>query len=407
MVEVIEGVLGATVNHSCQFPKAGLDPHGLRGVHWSNEPEAIRAGTAKHGSSRRKAVHVKRTEVFVVAVADGRRIAKVPVVAGCGAVPSVGRTGDPEVTRVEGRGHLQWAACAGRARFIVYDGQVLGTVAEHRVGPVGHEFLGGRGQRHLRRLGFALVEGGRIERRERLRPSRFGPSHAAAELGDGVDGDLHEVQGSRHDTVTDARVLDPIYPLRNLLNRADGHASKIGGTDLGEEALHQEGDGVVVSDDYQRVGRCSPLLQEVHGQPKEPLAQGLQVVELLGHRGHGADLAGGLDEGYELGKLAGVLATLLQVRLNLLELLEGLLDDCKILLVRLVRLVVRGRRGRGSGEGAPLSNEVAELRLVLPGFHAVDDGGGTLHEMGPAPPICGLASVTVVRLAAVYLLTNP
>lgn len=158
-------------------------------------------------------------------------------------------------------------------------------------------------------------------------------------------------------------------------------------------------------DDDQRAWGNAVLLKAHDRKPEEPSSKRLEPVKLVTDGLNRSDFTSTLHEGGKLLNQLGVLLVLLQVRLDLGELVDGSLESFKVLLARLVGLVIRARRWRGSGERAAFGNEVSKLGLVLPRFHGINYlqamlgytninlqeyityGRGSLHQLGPASPI--------------------
>ena len=216
------------------------------------------------------------------------------------------------------------------------------------------------------------VEVGRVELRERRGTLRLDPSHAGAELLDGIDGELHE-RKRRLRAALKARDVEGQQATRNLLHGAERKTAEVSGTNLREKAFHHESDGVVMCDDKQGTWRSTVLTDAHHWQPEEPGPQGPKSVELLGDGLRITDLASSLDEAGELRDEASLFLVLLQVGFNLGQLEKNALESIEILLAWLTRLVIRGRRRRSSWESTALSNEFAKLGLVLPRIHGLDN----------------------------------
>lgn len=123
----------------------------------------------------------------------------------------------------------------------------------------------------------------------------------------------------------------------------------------------------------ERVGRPMVVLEVPDRHPEEPGSQRLETLILLGDRKRGTDLARALEEANEVLNLSSLLLVVLEMRLNLLNLLECALESLEILIPWLGRLVVGCRRWRSRGKRAAFGNEVAKLRLVLPCVHGVND----------------------------------
>lgn len=337
-------------------------PHRLD---WMDEPDTIGAGTAHHGCSIGEA-HIVRGVFLRIAVGDGSRVVIVTEGTRGGTVCCIGRARDVEVLWLaKRRRDLE------RARSTFRDnGQVLGAIAESWPLSV-WQVLGrrGGGQGHWRiPTGVEVVEHG-----EGWGPDRLVPPHARPEFGDCVNREVHQCKRGRQITLELARNVHGVQATRNLLNGANSQASKVGGTDLREEALHDQSNCVVVSNDDQGTGRTMGLFQVLDREPEEPRAQRPQALKLLGYRQGWADLASTLQEADKLSNGLCVLPVVLEVRLDLLELLQSPLEGVKVLLARLAGLVVRsGRRGSG-WERAAFGNEITELRLVLPGVHSLND----------------------------------
>lgn len=206
--------------------------------------------------------------------------------------------------------------------------------------------------------------------------ARLVPSHTVTELVNHSQGELHEINRSleifrRHAS----RDIEGMNSSSNLLHRASGQTSEVGSSYLREEAFHQQGHRVVVGNDDQCARTLAlGLLQIENGQPKYPLAERLQTVELLNHRR--SDFAGAFDESNEFRKLPenfAVQPDVLHVGFNLLELVVSPIQNFHILGRWLAGPVVGtgGRRSRRTG--AVITNEVPELRSVFPGIHLLDD----------------------------------
>lgn len=128
-----------------------------------------------------------------------------------------------------------------------------------------------------------------------------------------------------------------------------------------------------MGNDDKRVGRTVVVLEVSNGHPKEPGAQGLETLVLLGDGERRADLARPLEEANEMLDLSGLFLVMLEVGFNLLDLLESALEGLNVLITRLCWPVVGSRRWRSSWECAAFSNEVTKLRLVLPRIHGVNN----------------------------------
>lgn len=128
-------------------------------------------------------------------------------------------------------------------------------------------------------------------------------------------------------------------------------------------------------------------LADVHyRKPKEPLSKRLQSLKLVGDLQGRIDLARAFEEADELGDEFGVLSALLEVRLQLLQMLERARECLGVILLGKPGLVIgSGRRG-GGRKRSRFSNEITELGLVFPGTHHLNDHPRSMHVLGPAPP---------------------
>lgn len=363
-----------------------IEVSGPHGRELGHEPDAIIAGTAKHGGGPGES-HVKRGIVLAVAI-DANRGGRVEftVGAGCRAVTAIRRARDAEVLRVRERRQLQRADGAVGAGVTGHDGQVLGAVAEGRIVSVRKE-LRACGW-HLHRRLCSAVKAGRnelvllmvllllVEGRPDLGLTQ---THAGPELIERLQREFHESQHSGHHGLLlgleASRVLDQQQPLVDGLDWRHGEAPEVRGTNFREEPLHEQSNCVVVGDDEQRARRPAGLLQVEHRQPEDPFPERLETVELLCKRQAGRDLAHTLQEIDQTDELRRVLPDVLEVSLDRLELLEGALERSQVFLARLARLVVGpGRRGRRR-EGATLRDKISEVGLVLPAvsLYGVDD----------------------------------
>lgn len=355
-----------------------LDPHRLVG---SDEPDSVvEMRIAEHGRvTSLESVQVKGGVLLRVAVGrgslkGGRRR----------RVGHEGRRRDVEVVLAnKRRGHHQGATLSRHGNRVVEHGHLLGTVVKGRV-----VVDVGLVASNANLLGSDR-EVGRVELGERTGPLGVDPTHARAKLADSVDGELHQSQGSVG-ALGSAGDAHRHEASGNLLNREDGKGSKVRGTNLGEEALHEQSYSVEVGNDNQRVGRGTVVLQVADGHPEEPGAERLQALILLGNGERRADFASTLEEANQMLDLGGLLLVVSKMGLDLLNLIQGALESLEIILARLRGTVLGIGRGRSSGECAALGNEVGEERLVLPGLHGVDDGGGALHQLSPAAPVVGL-----------------
>lgn len=353
-----------------------LDPDGLvRG----NEPDAKIVRISEEGMLVGEGSHVIVAELVIVAVSCGALKGR----GGWGVRGKRGR-GDIEVGLAhEGRRGHQRAALDMRS-IAVKHRHLLSTVVESGSAV---ESVGLRDGCHRQLL--ADVEVGRVELREGLGTFRVVPPHARSELSDSVNGELHEGKRSLSLNPGAGRATNGHQTTRNLLNRDDGKATKVGGTNVREETLHQESNGVEVSNNHEGVGGALEVLKRADGHPEEPAAEGLESVKLLVNGQSGDHLAIASEEANKMLHLGVVLIVVAQVGLNLHELVDGSLVSDEVILARLAGAVLRRRRSRSRGECAALSDEVGEQGLVLPLFHGINDSGGSLHELGPAVPVRG------------------
>lgn len=354
-----------------------LDPHRLVG---SDEPYSIaEMRIAEHRRvTSLEIVQVKGCVFLRIAVGNGTLES-----GGGGRVGRKGRRGNTEVVLAhKGGGHHHGATLGSHGNGIVEHGHLLGTVAEGRavvdvrLGCSSHaNFLGGKV--------------GGVELRERAGPLGADPAHAGAKLADGIDGEFHQSQrsvgapwGAGHANGHEAA--------GNLFNGQDREGTKIGSTNFREETLHEKSYSVEVGNHHKRVGRGTVVLQVAHWHPEKPGTERLKTLVLLGNGKGRAHLAGTLEETNEMLDLSGILSVVAEMGFNLLDLVQSALESVEVVLARLAGAVLRIGRGGSSGESAALGDEVGEEGLVLPGFHGINDGGGALHELGPAAPIVGL-----------------
>lgn len=254
---------------------------------------------------------------------------------------------------------------------------LLSAVAESRVS-IWH--VGLRCRDHWWHL-LQMMEVGRMERGERRRPLRTHPAHARPELTDSINGKLHKRKRGLVGALDSARDVDRHEPPSNLLNGGHGQAAKVGCTNLGEETLHQQSHSVQVSDSNQRVSRGLVRLEVSDWNPEKPSPQGLEALKLLGNGQSGADLARTLEKADQVLHLSGVFLVMLQMSFHLDDLLEGPLIGLNVVLSRLSGLMLRVRRSRSGWERAALSNEVCELRLVLPWLHGINHLTGKVSKV--------------------------
>lgn len=245
---------------------------------------------------------------------------------------------------------------------------LLSAVAESRV-PIWH--VGLRCGDHWWHL-LQMMEVGRMERGERRGPLRTHPAHARPELTDGVNGKFHERERGLVSALDSARNVDGHESPSNLLNGGHGQAAKVGRTNLGKETLHQQSHSVQVSDGDQGVGRGLVRLEVSDWNPEKPSPQGLEALKLLGNGKSGADLTRTLEKADQVLHLSGVFLVVLQMSFHLDDLLEGSLIGLNVVLSWLGGPMLRIRRSRSGWERAALSNEVRELRLMLPWLHSIN-----------------------------------
>lgn len=145
----------------------------------------------------------------------------------------------------------------------------------------------GRGRKH--------GEVGRVERGEGCSPLGVVPTHAVAELANGIDGKLHELERGAKARVRGSDVVRH-QVAGNVLHGLNAKASKVGRANLREEALHEQSDRVKVRNSQEGVGRATVALEVANGHPEQPIPKRAQALELLGDRDRGTDLARALEE---------------------------------------------------------------------------------------------------------------
>lgn len=354
-----------------------LDPHRLVG---SDEPYSIaEMRIAEHGRvTSLEILQVKGCVFLRIAVGDGTLESRRG-----GRVGRKGWRGNTEVVLAHKRGgHHHGATLGSHGHGIVEHGHLVGTVAEGRA--VVDVRLGSSSHAN-----FLDGKVGRIELGERARPLGADPAHAGAELANGIDGVLHQSQRSVG-APGSAGHADGHEAAGNLLNGQDREGAKVGSTNFREKTLHEKGYSVEMRNHHERVGRGTVVLQVADWHPEKPGAERLKTLVLLGNGKTRAHLAGTLEETNEMLDLGGILSVVAEMGLYLLNLVQSALESVEIILARLAGAVLRIGRWGSSGESRAFGDEVGEERLVLPGFHGIDDGRGALHELGPAAPIVGL-----------------
>jgi len=231
---------------------------------------AVKAVIKERGA-RPKAGKIKGAKLFRVTV--GARALK----SGRGrAVCRVRRRGDAEVMLgyVGGR-HSERAEVLGLDSW-----ELLGAVAEGKVIPVRQRRwdLGHQGVRDR----FASIKGWRAELRERGTSDGLHPAHPRSELGDRVDGKLHQ---PRRDTgVMLTRMRQVQEPARNLLNWLHREAAKISSPNFGEKSLNHDGNGVIVCNNHEGIWGNTGLLEAADGKPEQPRPQVSKAVKLFFNR---------------------------------------------------------------------------------------------------------------------------
>ena len=116
-----------------------------------------------------------------------------------------------------------------------------------------------------------------------------------------------------------------------------------------------------MGNDNERIAGTTKALEEAYRHPEKPSSERLKSFVLLGDGQCRADFASTLQEADEALNLGRILLAVLEMRLNLLNVLQCAAIGVNVVLTRLAGFVLRARRRRSSGEGAALGDEIGEL----------------------------------------------